>query len=61
MQATHEVQADDVVVALSSVKLDGESARVASLVWVLAADGDSGESDESWRFLADSRQEVGFL
>jgi hypothetical protein len=60
-ESTHEVEADNVVVSLTSVQLDGKATRVTGLIWVLAADGYSGEADKGWCLLADGGQEVGFL
>jgi hypothetical protein len=58
---TNKVQADNVIVALHSVELDGEAAGVASLIWKLSSESDSREADKSWRLLSNARKEVGFL
>jgi hypothetical protein len=55
---TWPVQSDDVVVSLSSVKLDGKATRVASGVRELTADGDSGESNEERSLAADCAEQV---
>jgi hypothetical protein len=54
-----EVQANDIVVALLGVELDGESTRVTGLVGELTAESDSGETHEDGSLLANSGQEVG--
>jgi len=46
MLRTYPVQSDNIVVALTSVELDGKATRVASGVRELTADSDSGEAEE---------------
>jgi len=57
----YKIQSDDIIVALLGIKLDGETARVAGLVWKFTAECDSRESHEDGGLLADRRQEVRFL
>ena len=56
-----EVEADDVVVALHGVKLNGETTGVASFIRVLTTNGDCGESDEDRSLFTYAGEEVGFL
>jgi hypothetical protein len=54
-----EVKSDNVVVALSSVKLDSETSRVASLIGELSAKGDGRETNKGRGLLARTLEEVG--
>lgn len=58
---THEVQANNVVVALLGVELDGETSWVTSLIGELTTEGDGRETNEDRGLLADRGQEVCFL
>jgi hypothetical protein len=51
----YEVEADNVIVALSGVELDGEASRVACFVWELSTQGDGREPHKSWGLFADRR------
>jgi len=59
--STYPVQTNNVIVSFFGVEFNGESTRVASLVWKLSAWSDGGETDEDWSLLADLGEEVCFL
>lgn len=56
-----EVEANNVVVALAGVELDGKTTRVACFVWVFPTNGDRTKADKDWCLLADTGEEVCFL
>lgn len=56
----YPIQAYDIIVALSGVKLDGESAGIAGRIRELSAKGDGGEANEDGGFGASALQEVCF-
>jgi len=52
------VETNDVIFTLLGVHLDCEATRVASKIWEFSAKGDSRESEEEGRLLANVGQEV---
>jgi len=46
MLPTYPIESNNIVIALTSVELDGKATRVASGVRELTADSDSGEAKE---------------
>jgi hypothetical protein len=52
-----EVQADEIVVSVFGVELDGVASGVSRRVGVLSAIGDGGKSTEDWGLLADGGEE----
>ena len=59
-KGTYPVQAYDIIIALSSVELDSESAGVAGRIREFSAKGNGGEADEDGCFGASGLQEVSF-
>lgn len=57
----HKVKANDVVVALHGVELDGHATRVASLIRILAANSHGRKANEGRSLLTNASQEVSFL
>lgn len=52
-----EVQADEIVVSVLCVELDGVSSRISSFIGVFSAVGDGRESTEDGGLLADGGEE----
>jgi hypothetical protein len=57
----YKVKANDVVVALHGVELDGHATRVASLIRILAANSHGRKANERRSLLTNASQEVSFL
>jgi len=58
---SYKIEADDVVITLHSVELDGEPTGVAGLVWELSPKSDGREAHKDRSLFTNTGQEVGFL
>ena len=52
------IQADDIVVSLLGIELDGEATRIPSQVWELSAKSNGTESYENGRLLSNTIEEI---
>ena len=60
-KGTYPIEADNIIVALFGVELDGESTRIAGFIWEFAAKRHGRETNEDGCLFSDSGKEVGFL